>query len=274
MRNYIIKKLLKPKYLQILKAEGYPFTMLIEDINLLNVQSKTYKETKNLLCPSTAILIDNHALERWNQRVGPMISLDSLQKSLDIIFRNCSYRIDKLDQGIGSIDNEIIFTYELTKNVFRITTFYGRRNLHPSLNHVRNLRKYNLYNNEYVNLALSEEELNNQYFPLIPKEIINFQGRITTYILEKYILSNRKLPCFLCYSKDNKRNTFYSFVIDLENPEKLPIPNNVLYILNRLGYGDFILKYFSFHNPEKLEKARIKANDYFSSSTNNGVFFN
>ncbi|MEH7502788.1 hypothetical protein V7152_12370 [Neobacillus drentensis] len=274
MRNYILRTLLKPKYLQILKAEGYPFTMLIKDINMLNEQIITYTETNNLLCPSTPILIDNHALERWNERVGPIIGLDSLQKSLEIIFRNCSYRIDKLDQGIGSIDNNIIFTYEITDNVFRITTFYGRKNLHPTLNHVRNLRKYNLYYNEYVNLALSEEELNKQYFPLIPKEIINFQGRITSYILEKYILSDRKLPCFLCYSKDNKRNDFYSFVIDLEYPEKMPIPKNVLYILNRLGYGDFILKYFTFHNPEKLEKTRLKAIDYFSSSINNGVFFN
>jgi hypothetical protein len=274
MRNYIINRLLKPKYLQILKAEGFPFTMPIKDINMLKEQIYNYKDTKTILCPSTPILIDNHALERWNERVGPTISLDSLQKSLEIIFRNCSYRINKLDQGIGSIDNDIIFTYESTENVFRITTFYGRKTLHPTLNHVRNLRKYNLYYNEYVNLALSEEEINNQYFPLIPKEIINFQGRITTYILEKYIISDRKLPCFLCYNKDNKRNDFFSFVIDLENPQKLPIPNNVLYILNKLGYGEFILNYFTFHNPEKLEKVRLKAIDYFSSSTNNGVFFN
>ena len=272
--NYIINRLLKPKYLQILKAEGFPFTMFIKDIKMLNEQIYAFKETKSILSPSTPILIDIHALERWNERVGPIISLTSLQKSLEIIFRNFPYRINKLDHGIGSIDNDIIFTYEITEKEFRITTFYGRKNIHPTLNHVRNLRKYNLYYNEYVNLALSKEELTKQFFPLIPKEMIHFQGRITSYILEKYILADRKLPCFLCYSKDNKRNDYYSFVIDLENPEKMPIPNNVLYMLNRLGYGDFILNYFTFHNPEKLEKARMKAIDYFSSSTYNEMFFN
>lgn len=272
--NYLINKLLKPKYLQIIKAEGFPFTMFIKDIHMLNDHIYTFKETKGFLRPSIPIIIDNHAFERWNERVGPTISLDSLQKSLEIIFRHCPYRIDRLDQGIGSIDKDIIFTYETSDNEFKITTFYGRKHIHPTLNHVRNLRKYNLYYNEYVNLALSTDELTKQYFPLIPKEMIHFQGRITSYILEKYILADRKLPCFLCYSKDNKRNDYYSFVIDLENPEKIPIPNNVLYMLNRLGYGDFILKYFTFHNPEKLDKARMKAIDYFSSSTYNGMFFN
>ncbi|MEH7747876.1 hypothetical protein V7659_23070, partial [Neobacillus drentensis] len=71
-----------------------------------------------------------------------------------------------------------------------------------------------------------------------------------------------------------KSNDFYSFVIDLENPEEMLIPNNVLYLINKLGYSDFILKYFSFHNPEKLDRARSKALDYYMTSMHNGVFFN
>ncbi|MEH7747875.1 hypothetical protein V7659_23065, partial [Neobacillus drentensis] len=168
--------------------------MQIKNINILYEEMNTYKDTKNILCPSKPILIDHHALERWNERVGPIISLDSLQKSLEIIFRNCSYRIGQLAHGIGSIDNDIVFTYEHTDKVFKITTFYGRKNLHPTLNQVKNLRRYNLYCNEYVNLALTKEELNRQSLPLIPKEMIHFQGRITSYILEKYIISDRKHP--------------------------------------------------------------------------------
>ncbi|MFB5195944.1 hypothetical protein ACE198_13600 [Neobacillus sp. KR4-4] len=273
MRSYIINRLLKPKYIKIIKAEGYPFTIKIKNINILYEQMNNYKDTKNILCPSKPILIDNHGLKRWNERVGPIICLDSLQKSLEIIFRNCSYRIDQLAHGIGSIDNDIVFTYENTEKLFRITTFYGRKNLHPSLNQVQNLRRYNLYSNEYVNLALTTEEICRQNLPLIPKEMIHFQGRITSYILEKYLISNRKLPCFLCYSKDNKSNDYYSFVIDLENPEEMMIPNNVLYLLNKLGYSDFILKYFSYHNPEKLDRARSKALDYYMTSMHNGIFF-
>jgi hypothetical protein len=43
------------------------------------------------------VSIDFHTLERWNERVGTIVSLETLKNSLD-------------DQGIGMIDNDIIFT--------------------------------------------------------------------------------------------------------------------------------------------------------------------
>lgn len=272
--NYITNKLLKPKQLKILKAEGYTFSKSIDDINVLKKYINRYKETKDVLSDSKQVSIDHHTLERWNERVGPIVNLDTLQNALQIIFRDCNYRIQLLDHGIGSIDNDIIFTFEMMDNVIRITTFYGRKSLQPTLNHVMDLRKYNYYSKEFVNLALTHEELNKQHFPLIPKEIIYFQGRKTSYILEKFLLTDRKFPCFVCFIKDDKYSSFNTLIIDLEKPEKVTLPNNVLYMLKKLGYGEFIISYFTCHNPEKLIKARNKALDFFSAANHDGLFFN
>jgi hypothetical protein len=272
--NYIINRLLKPRNIKVLKAEGYTFTMPIKDINALTDHVNSLRGTKDTFSPSNSVLINHHTLDRWNERVGPIVSLDSLQKSLEIIFKNCPYRISKLDQGIASIDNDIIFTYDSDESEFSISTFYGRKTLQPTLNHVKTLRKYNLHNNEYVNLTLSNEELNEQILPFIPKEIIYFEGHLTSYILEKYIVSDRILPCFHCYKKEFKKSGFLSILIDLEKPEQEQIPNNVLYMLYRLGYGEFVIDYFKIHKPEKLIKARNKVMQYFSPTSQNDFFLN
>lgn len=121
------------------------------------------------------------------------------------------------------------------------------------------------------------KNLINQHFPLIPKEIIYFEGKKkkTSYILEKYLVSDRKLPCFLCYNKDiNSSNKYTTSLIELGIPEKVPIPNHVLYMLYKLRYGQFVIEYFSFHKPEKLEKARNKVFNYLISSMENSLPFN
>ena len=56
--NYITNKLLKPKQLKILKAEGYTFSKSIDDINALKKHINRYKETKDKLCDSKQVSID------------------------------------------------------------------------------------------------------------------------------------------------------------------------------------------------------------------------
>jgi hypothetical protein len=270
--RYIVSRLLKKsKITSILKAEGYLYSSWIPDMKILMDHPGFFKDAEEEFSPLKSIIIPRHTLERWNQRVGPVVSFTTLKKTLEVIFKKFTYRVSKLDEGIGVIDNEIVFTYEITDKEFYITTFYGRKSLQPALNQMKNLRNYNFYQHDQVNLALTEEELSHQLLPLIPREVIHFNGKKTTYILEKYQISNRTLPCFLCYKKEFMKKNYTTFLIDLENREHAPIPRNVLCMLNWLGYGAFVLEYYTYHHPEKVIKARDKARDYFNHQD---LFFN
>lgn len=270
--RYILSRLLKKsKITSILKAEGYLFSTYLHDIDPLMNQSSHFNETDDDFMPPHSVVITNHTLERWNERVGPKVNLDTLQKTLEVIFKNFIYRVSKLDHGIGSIDNEIIFTYEMKDGEFCITTFYGRKSLQPALNQMKNLRNYNLYRHDQVNLAISDEELKRQTMPLIPKEIIHFNGKKTSYVLEKYILLDRRKPCFLCYKKDLKKRDVTTFMIDLEKPEQILIPKNVLSVLSWIGFSPFVIDYFHYHHPEKVEKARSKAISFFNQTEKNDL---
>jgi hypothetical protein len=262
IESLTIKRLLKNKHIKAInKAVGFLSSNYINnEEDLLAYQKKLQNIRGSFFDDFESIIIDDHCLERWNERVGPKASFSTLQKVLNRIFMSHSYRVRKIDRGVGTIDGDIVFTYEDRDRDLVITTFYGRRSLRPVLNQMISLRIYNLVHKEYVELSLAEDEVRNQQLPPLPREVIEFTGRTTNYCVEKYLIKNKKQPFVFCYI-DNK-------IIRLINLGEIPflktVPKNVLFILFKEGYSKFVLEYFKHHHPTRVEKAKHNAMKYIN----------
>lgn len=257
LKSIIVKRLLKNyRIREINKAIGYTFSMWHDDKNqLLDLANKYKFHNRKHYDGTKEVYIERHAYERWNERVGPIIDYDTLQLIFEIIIKHHPYRLVTLGQGIGLLDDSIIFTYEERDKILFITTFYGRNTLQPSLNQITHLRRYNLNNNEYISLNHSIDVLNTQALPPIPKQYISFHGRTTMYILECYLIANQNNPFYICYQKEMFQGGKLEITgIDIDNPKQQLLPNNVLYILHRIGLTDFVFDHLYFHKPERVMK--------------------
>jgi hypothetical protein len=257
-----IKSLLKKKHIKAINnAVGFLSSSYINnEEDLLAYQKKLQNIRGDLFNDYDSIIIDNHTLERWNERVGPITDFSTLQNVLNRIFLNHSYRVRKIAGDIGTIDGDIVFTYVEKDRKLIITTFYGRKSLRPVLNQMESLRIYNLVNKEFVELSLAENEVMNQELPILPREVIEFSGRTREYCIEKYLMRNQKQPVVFCYL-DNK-------IIRLINLGEIPhvktVPKIVLFILYKDGYSSFVMEYFKHHHPTRVEKAKNYAMKYIN----------
>lgn len=264
LNSLIFQNLIKGKIKKIIKAEGYRFAPILPSIDLLKRHTGFYKKAEQLHVRSIPIKISNHALERWNERVGPIIDMETLLLILNNLFEHAPHRLNKLANRLGCIDDDIIFAYDYDHTgQFCITTFYGRKSLSPSLNHPDYLRHYNLKHKNYVTLSISSHILQNQHIPPIPQDLVIFQGRRTIYTLEKYLITDegKGTPCFVSYEEKFGTNIVERKIIHLET-SKLPVlSSNILYMIGKFGYHGFVFKYFQTHDPLKLEQARKKAEE-------------
>lgn len=142
------------------------------------------------------ISIYEHALIRWNKRVGPHATaqeLSTLMKQLIRLNRVCFAGDD-----YGYIDNDILFIYEWTGNKeISIITFYGRISMNICLQNFTELRRYNKSKDVQLKLDLSAEDLKKQVFPIVPVRVIRYFINWKKYELSIYIINDEKISIFI-----------------------------------------------------------------------------
>lgn len=213
-----------------------------------------------------SINISAHAFERWNERVGPIYTnFEELEYIIRTLF-NLPFRITWLSSSLGAIDSDILFIYEIIDEQVIIKTFYGRKSLQPALNNFKDLRRYN-YSEDTVNLSHTQELLKTQQPPLIPVEIVLFNGRTQSYYIEKYSLEGEKSSIYLKTIINKK--IVEVIEIDLSKPQQSIFNRSVLYILHRLGHNKFVLDHLLFHKPEavheSIEKFELRKRNYLET---------
>lgn len=264
IEQLILSKLLKSGRIKAINPIEYYLTSgHAHSLDSLEKQANSISPpTSERIAMLEKVVISKHGGQRWNERVGPSVDLTRLQEILEIILLHFPYRFRKMAEGIGTIDEDIVFTYEFeNKKTLIITTFYGRKSLVPSLNLVKQLRRYNQINKAYIELEIPKENLETQLLPLVPKELIQFKGRKSEYLLEKHQVTGFKQPFFVLFIDYTFRG-----IIDLENPSGLKLSNNVLVVLNRMGYHEFVFDYFKHFNPSKVHIASEKVQEYMEKT--------
>lgn len=201
------------------------------------------------------IILTGHAYKRWNERVGPYIGFAELERLLNhLLF--IPNRITMNSSKRGMIDSDILFIYKLAGNEIHIVTFLGRASEQPVL---RNLRSLRFEYNERLMLGLSEEALVKQSLPCIPVEYIQFDGRTTSYFLERYKIQKGSETGSLIYVKEVKNSQLINTnEIDPDNPYCPLLNRSIMHVLYVLGYASFVQLHLEYHKPEEVKKAAEK----------------
>jgi hypothetical protein len=204
------------------------------------------------------IRLTAHAFKRWNERVGPYIGFTELDRLLNqLLF--IPNRITIKSPRRGMIDSDILFIYELVGNEIHIITFLGRASEQPVLQDLRSLRELKFEYNERLVLELSEETLMKQQFPCIPVEYIQFEGRTTSYYLERYKYLDGENSGSIIYVKEVKNSCLVNLVeMDPDNPYCPLLNRSIMHVLWVMGYASFVQLHLEHHKPEELKKAEEK----------------
>lgn len=246
-KNTIILKILKrsmniKKYFQFI---GDTFLEEKKELSYLDINAATvYPFEKNI----DRVEINEHSLGRWNSRVGPTLTIDVLEMLFNKLIL-LPHRIQKITEGIGIIDSDIIFTYEKVSNKLIVTTFYGRRSQNHSLYQIEALRGYNNFHNEQIMLNLEKHVLDAQRAPVVPMVFMEFEGVRTRYFLEGYRMAGKEQPVFLVHSFPGE-----TMVIDLNENPKEHINKSILLALFLLRNRDFVWDYLRLHHSERVDK--------------------
>ncbi|WP_282172835.1 hypothetical protein [Cytobacillus firmus] len=211
------------------------------------IKQITHNRQNRLIHPQVnSIVLSDHAAERWNERVGPCLSEDKLITVLNQLLL-LPGAISITSKGEGRINNDIIFTYVISDDTLIITTFYGRISLHPPLNNLERLKKYNQAENDRYCFKLSQELLDLQTLPLLPKEVYQYEGSKNSYYIEKYECEGIAY-CLLYEISSGRVDSI--MLIDPEYPQGRQLPGKVLRILRKMGFSEFVHEHQKFHRPD------------------------
>lgn len=156
-----------------------PLLLNTDQFHITNMHNEKLKEI-------TSISITNHAWQRWNERVSKIIpSFEQLHAYLS----NCIIhlgRIRFLNPYFASIDEDIIFYYEIKDHQLFIISFYGRVTIKPGLSDVNLLLQFLGKKVDRLFLSVPEDQLTNSNLLPIPSHHLIFEGSITTYELNVY----------------------------------------------------------------------------------------
>lgn len=178
-----------------------------------------------------------HAWKRWNERVGPSLSYQECKQIMRTLIVSCK-RIEFVNHQFAILDDEIVVIYERNKktDTLCIVTFYGRISVLPFLMNIEALRKFNLRNDEHINLKINQRILNEQLTPPIPKEVVYYQQKKSKLMIEKYCTTNGEK---IVVKKINSNGEYYAFVMDMNEPNTT-INRQILEALEKLGYNTFV----------------------------------
>ena len=204
------------------------------------------------------IKLTAHAYKRWNERIGPHIGYSQLERLLNqlLLIPN---RITMNSNKRAMIDSDILFVYEIEDNEIHIITFIGRASEQPVLQDLRSFRELKFEYNERLNLGLTEEALMKQQLPCIPVEYIHFDGRTTSYFLEKYKFQDGEESSSILYVKEVKNSQLINTIeIDPDYPYCPLLNRSVMHVLCVMGYTSFVQLHLEHHKPEEVKKAAEK----------------
>lgn len=211
------------------------------------VKRRTYLHQEHSF---SSVFISEHAHARWNERVGPKIEYETLCQMMNVLILEL-HRVEFINHQFALIDDEIVFIYEkdVKNNQLLILTFYGRISVLPFLMNIEALRKFNLKNDELINLKVADRIVVEQKFPIIPCEILRFDERRNSFLLEKYKGEN---GFFLYLFKIDSTGKCITEQIDLKNPYKT-FNRKVLKAIEMLGFSDFIAEHKKYYK-NKMSK--------------------
>lgn len=182
---------------------------------------------------------ERHALNRWNERVGPKLTKQELDEWVQLYYRMGEIRF--LTDVFGYLSDEIVFAYKMEKEKVIITTFYGRVSQKPILRDILALREYNRVYNDYVDLKLDKDVLAEQKLPSKANAVFLHMKKNRTIYIEKYVTDTGKDLLFYW-----ERNKGFQEV-KLEQPELGSHDSVVLSFLKNNGYATYVTQYQKIH---------------------------
>ncbi|SHE93794.1 TPR repeat [Seinonella peptonophila] len=195
------------------------------------------------------VLLTDHALERWNERVGPILTMKDLRPLLQILVE--ANRMDIFASRLGVIDHDIVFAYRLErKNRLVITTFFGRISLKPGMMDAEDVKWSITKYRDHISLKVDADMIKQQSLPILPKEIVQLQSeRGVVYIFLEYEYIEDQQPKTLIHLSEVSKNRIWKkidpFLIDPHKEEILD-RSLVRFLFNK-GYEEYAMTYLAFH---------------------------
>lgn len=217
---------------------------------------KSQNDKSSIHKNSDQLVLTDHAIRRWGQRVGQFNNKSLLKNKINMLYSLLG-RVELLTPEIGLIDKEILFTYERLLDKTIITTFYGRLSQNPSLNQFDTMRNYNFHKDDYIELSLDNSVLSRLLDPPIPTQRMIFKGSTSRYMIDKYSDDKRSLFILLVL-EGQERGALREIYSDQPKCEK--IEKSVRQALLLLGQDEFVYNHVAYHYPDELHKRlnRIK----------------
>lgn len=171
---------------EVLRKKNIPHTNLNLNVHPNSLRELTdkelnylkHREKTKLITPSVSyvfpknlhVIISNHALERWNERIGPMIEHKTLIYTFLRLHKQGRIQYYKGETLLGVIDNEIVFVYEKNSlNEIAILTFIGRISVKPKLRNLNNFKKFSLREDTLdLTLEVDSQIFLEQILPILP----------------------------------------------------------------------------------------------------------
>lgn len=197
------------------------------------------------------IQVSDHALNRWNKRVGPITDKGTLEQVINTLFFQIRCGVEFVSQDVGIIDVDILFTYYKENDTIVISTFYGRKSLNFILNNFIELRVFNKYESDKIDLSIPSEVLDSQLLPPIPSETMIFQGSWTKYYMEKYTDYSSSM-LFIHELSGEKRGRVIP--VDLTLPPSKKLSQSLLRAIYLMGYSDYVYQHIQHFKGEQLQK--------------------
>lgn len=203
------------------------------------------------------VIVTDHSLERWNQRVGPhMNTKKELADYLTVIMSAKVKRYEILEEPnknfnnyLMEIEEDIVCSFNIIENnsiVF--ISFFGRVTKVPALANLYFLRHFNLKkgrknerNHDQVKLNFSYEELEKENLLATPITEWFITGSRTNYVIEKYFVEEQKAPIYVILQC--RKNHREWFLVNTAKPCNKRLSNRLLQFLRIEGHGEFAANY-------------------------------
>lgn len=138
------------------------------------------------------IKLTDHAVDRWNDRVGPIVSKEQLRELFDQIERHpsiCQFmkKVTTDTTNVMIIDDDIVALYEYSQSAktkekyMNIVTFFGRISLNHLLVDIGTTLRYLRRSKDVINLHVPLEDVKKQTLPSVailkrPTQFIGYNG--------------------------------------------------------------------------------------------------
>ena len=198
--------------------------------------------------------VTSHAVERWNERVGPYATSEQLFCVFKTIIETQHRRLKNWGEGIWCLDRDIVFRAQWLDDELRIITFYGRISYRPLLKHVCEILYHKQKSKEGLNLKLSDQELAQATMPLLPKMRTYVRGQTSSYLLEHFEVVGEDKPVILCCTYNEVTRKRDCYIIDLNKPTERVLHRKVLNLLYKWGYHDFLHTYYETFDELQIAK--------------------